>query len=91
MSSVIPVRTAEKMLRDAGFEFVRMSKHAIWKHPDGRTLSLPRSPQKGELRGYMAQKVRTYARGDRLTHQRVDSQYEVKVPDQIRRDELNAH
>ena len=69
MSSVIPIRTAEKMLRDAGFEFVRMSKHAIWKHPDGRTLSLPRSPQKGELRGYMAQKVRTYADGRQLSHE----------------------
>ncbi len=68
MGSTIQKRVAERMLRGAGFQCVRVRKHEVWAHTDGRTLSLPRSPTKGELRGYLAQKVRTYARGAGLVH-----------------------
>jgi predicted RNA binding protein YcfA (HicA-like mRNA interferase family) len=42
------VREVEAILRRAGFVFVRQTGHRIWRHPDGRGVSIP--PHRGDLR-----------------------------------------
>jgi predicted RNA binding protein YcfA (HicA-like mRNA interferase family) len=41
-------REVEAILRRAGFVFVRQTNHRIWRHPDGRAVSIP--PHRGDLR-----------------------------------------
>jgi predicted RNA binding protein YcfA (HicA-like mRNA interferase family) len=68
----ISLRDARKLLKGAGFEMTRRrGKHEVWGHPDGRSVSLPHTPERDGLHGYLAHKVRTYARGERLTYQKV--------------------
>ncbi len=67
----IKIREARKMLSGAGFIQIRTSgKHEVWRHSDGRSLSLPYTPTRDGIAGYLAQKVRTYAAGKSLIHQR---------------------
>ncbi len=66
---IIPQRKAEQMLTAAGFTFRRITKHKVWAHDDGRQVSFPLDGS--DLRGFLAHKVRTYARGERLTYQGV--------------------
>jgi predicted RNA binding protein YcfA (HicA-like mRNA interferase family) len=42
------VREVEAILDRAGFAFVRQTGHRIWRHPDGRGVSIP--PHRGDLR-----------------------------------------
>ncbi|GAA1331072.1 type II toxin-antitoxin system HicA family toxin [Saccharothrix algeriensis] len=38
----LPVRKVERLLKSLGFEHVRTKgSHAVWRHPDGRTVVLP--------------------------------------------------
>lgn len=69
MTTPIPQRVARQMLTDAGFSFSRKTKHEVWSHPDGRMVSMPKAVT--ELRGFLAHKVRTYAKGERLTYESV--------------------
>lgn len=71
MSAPIRLRDARRMLYDAGFTLRRtMGKHEVWSHPDGRSLSLPFTPARDGIRGFLAQKVRTYAAGKGLVYHR---------------------
>ena len=59
------------MLAAAGFLLVRTSgKHEVWRHSDGRSLSLPFTPSRDGIRGFLAHKVRTYAEGKSLVYHR---------------------
>ncbi|HEY7033755.1 MAG TPA: type II toxin-antitoxin system HicA family toxin [Thermomicrobiales bacterium] len=42
------VREVETILGRAGFVFVRQTDHRIWRHPDGRAVSVP--AHRGDLR-----------------------------------------
>jgi predicted RNA binding protein YcfA (HicA-like mRNA interferase family) len=35
------VREVETILSRAGFLFIRQTGHRIWRHPDGRGISIP--------------------------------------------------
>jgi len=38
----LPVRKVERLLKSLGFKHVRAKgSHAVWRHPDGRTVVLP--------------------------------------------------
>ena len=47
------IREAKKMLRDAGFAFVRQGKgdHTVWKHPSGVEYSLDGADSKEMPKG----------------------------------------
>lgn len=42
------VREVEAILQRAGFDFVRQTDHRIWRHSDGRGISIP--AHRGDLR-----------------------------------------
>ncbi len=42
------VREVEAILSRAGFVFVRQSNHRLWRHPDGRGISIP--AHRGDLK-----------------------------------------
>ena len=33
-----------RALKRAGFQVIRTKRHAVWRHPDGRQLTMPESP-----------------------------------------------
>ena len=73
------VAKAGKMLRQAGFTRVRQRNHAVWTHPDGRSVTLPLSGR--DLYGNMAHKVRKYAEGGETSYQRQEGgRYEAHEP-----------
>jgi predicted RNA binding protein YcfA (HicA-like mRNA interferase family) len=42
---VLDARTLEKVLQDLGFDRVRQKgSHAFYRHPDGRTTTMPHHP-----------------------------------------------
>ena len=42
------VREVESILGRAGFVFIRQTGHRLWRHPDGRAVSIP--AHRGDLR-----------------------------------------
>ena len=60
---------AGKMLTKAGFTMTRNRKHQVWRHDDGRVVTLPLSSHR-DLYGNMAHKVKRYAAGRDTSYQR---------------------
>ena len=57
MTTVLDMRTAESKLKKAGFELTTGGRHRKWKHPDGRTVTLPNARQGTVLWGWLGQSV----------------------------------
>jgi predicted RNA binding protein YcfA (HicA-like mRNA interferase family) len=56
MNTAMEIRKVRRLLKAKGYTFDRQSKHEIWRHADGRLVSLPHSPN-GPIRGQMLTRI----------------------------------